>query len=467
MKARVFTLILVLLPLLSFAAGNSYASTLTVTKTADTNDGVCDADCSLAGGSKYVLQSGDSVAFSPLFNSPQTITLTAGQITIDKNLTITGTGRDLVTISGNNASRIFFISGVEVTVNLSGMTFRDGNDSGEGLGGAIRVSDSSIIVSNVTFTNNKALNSQCSCGAGGAIWGTENSSFTLSHLVVVGNFSPQGRAISGGAWTTIQDSVIKQNTGGGINSTNLNISRCVISDHNAGGVEGLHLTIVDSTITNNSTLGGVADGDASSTISIERCLISGNSRIRPGGGVLSSGMTIIKDTQITDNTAVSGGGGIANIGTLYLFNSAVSGNRSMSTGFEDGGGGIFSAIGRVYVINSTVSGNTASGNPGFGGGIYDLVNSANPGGRVYFVNSTIANNTSAGAGGGIRIDPNGEGDFSNSIIAGNNSTGTSAGGRIRNDNVEWDKPYREHYGKFRLDRGRSVECRSDARAAGK
>lgn len=40
-------LALLLLFLTVFAAGTSYAATLTVTKTADTNDGVCDADCSL------------------------------------------------------------------------------------------------------------------------------------------------------------------------------------------------------------------------------------------------------------------------------------------------------------------------------------------------------------------------------------------------------------------------------------
>ena len=60
--------------------------------------------------------------FSSLFNSPQTVLLTLGQITIDKNLTINGTGQGLVTVSGNNASRIFFITG-GVTVNLTGITF--------------------------------------------------------------------------------------------------------------------------------------------------------------------------------------------------------------------------------------------------------------------------------------------------------------------------------------------------------
>jgi CSLREA domain-containing protein len=410
-----FRTVVLLLSVFGFAAIDSYAATLTVTKVEDTSDGICDSDCSLreaVGASS----SNDTVVFSALFNSPQTITLTSGQITIDKSLTITGTGQNLVTLSGNSASRIFLIMGV--AVNISGITFRDGSGSDFG-GGAIYVYGSTLTATNVTFTNNTSGTRD-----GGAIFGVNNSTFNLSHVIANGNAS-QGRAISGALSTDIQDSVLKQNIGGGIGSINLSISRCMISDHNFGGVSGVHITLIDSIITNNSTLGGVSDGDASSTISIERCLINGNSRIRPGAGIKSTGTTVIRDSQITNNTAVSGGGGIASTGTLYLLNSVVSGNTSTSTGFEDGGGGIEHSSGSLFVINSTVSGNTAQGNPGLGGGIYNLVSAGTLNGRIYLVNSTIASNTSAGAGGGIRIDPNGVGDFSNTIVARNTSTGTS------------------------------------------
>src|ERR1043166_6678164 len=117
------TRILFLLLVLYGVAAGSYAAELTVTKTQDTNDGVCDADCSLREA-VAAAASGDTIVFSSLFNTPQTITLSLGQITIDKSLTITGTGQDLVTISGNNASRIFFSNGNGFTVNISGMTFR-------------------------------------------------------------------------------------------------------------------------------------------------------------------------------------------------------------------------------------------------------------------------------------------------------------------------------------------------------
>src|SRR5678815_4569666 len=97
-----------------------------VTKTADTNDGVCgDADCSLreAIGAANASAENDIVTFAlPLFSSPQTITLSGSELVAAANgaLTILGPGANRLTISGNNASRIFR-SMASTTVTLSGM----------------------------------------------------------------------------------------------------------------------------------------------------------------------------------------------------------------------------------------------------------------------------------------------------------------------------------------------------------
>ena len=52
------------------------------------------------------------------------ITLTTGEIAFGKNLTIQGPGSDLITISGNNSSRIFNITSGNVTI--SGLTLTGG-----------------------------------------------------------------------------------------------------------------------------------------------------------------------------------------------------------------------------------------------------------------------------------------------------------------------------------------------------
>src|SRR6266550_2791822 len=114
------------------AAVNISATTLVVTKTADTNDGVCDADCSLREA-VAVAAADDTIVFSSLFQTPQTITLTFGQIPITRNLTITGPGPEVLAISGNNASRILRLTG-GVSVSICGMKITNGLASGDGDG---------------------------------------------------------------------------------------------------------------------------------------------------------------------------------------------------------------------------------------------------------------------------------------------------------------------------------------------
>jgi hypothetical protein len=54
-----------------------------------------------------------------------TITLTSGQLTISDNVTINGSGADQLTISGNDASRVFLIDSGSV-VAMSGLTIAHG-----------------------------------------------------------------------------------------------------------------------------------------------------------------------------------------------------------------------------------------------------------------------------------------------------------------------------------------------------
>ena len=427
MKARSLILGFILFLLLGWAASNTLAGNiLTVTKAADTADGVCDADCSLREA-VAAAAAGGTIVFSKLFNSPQTITLTLGEMAFSKDLTITGTGRNNVIVSANNASRIFYVTGGG-HLSISSMTLRDGNVGNLGtqdaFGGAIRLQDSFLELNDVLLTNNRAHHQPTNSGGGSAIFG-DISNLSLRNISAIGNTF--GGAIIArpspiehiNGDIEIFDSEIKQNVGGGVSGDALTVGNCVITGNFGLGLRGQYATIRDSIISDNGGV-GILGGDDSSTMWVERCLISGNSSSSRGGGLDVSGLTVVANTQIINNTASVGGGGIFNTGELYVTSSAVTGNTSnASFSGVDGGGGIRSPIGQAYIINSTVSGNTAFGIPGYGGGIYVLVNGGNPGGRLYLVNSTITNNTSQQGGGGVRVDDMGVGEFTNTIVAGN------------------------------------------------
>ena len=90
-----------------------------VNKTADTNDGVCDADCSLREAIA-VSAAGETIVFDPSLSGGM-ITLTS-PLNINKNLNINGD--DLPThigINGSNTMNVFIISN-PVTVALRGIS---------------------------------------------------------------------------------------------------------------------------------------------------------------------------------------------------------------------------------------------------------------------------------------------------------------------------------------------------------
>lgn len=145
-----------ILLLLFLVAIEVSATNLVVTKTADTGDGICDADCSLREA-VFAAAIGDVIHFGPLFQTPQTITLLAGEIVINKSLTITGPGPSFLSISGNDADRIFKITNAPA-VAISGVCLRNGR-AGTAVkfdGGAIVVSGSGLTLSDMSLKDNVA-----------------------------------------------------------------------------------------------------------------------------------------------------------------------------------------------------------------------------------------------------------------------------------------------------------------------
>ena len=84
------------------------------------------ADQARCGKRSLDASPGDTINFAP---SVTTVTLTSGELVIDKNLTITGPGANRLTVQrSTNASefRIFNISSSTVTVSISGITISNG-----------------------------------------------------------------------------------------------------------------------------------------------------------------------------------------------------------------------------------------------------------------------------------------------------------------------------------------------------
>ena len=124
---------------------------------------------------------GDEITFAGTVTG--TITLTSSQLVINKNLTITGPGADVLTISGNNASRVFNISsGADVTI--SGLTIANGYSGGNG-GGIYN--EGTLTLNNSTVSGNYA-------SYGGGIY-NEGTLIINNSTVSGGNYASYGGGI--------------------------------------------------------------------------------------------------------------------------------------------------------------------------------------------------------------------------------------------------------------------------------
>ena len=124
-------------------------STFTVDSTADDGSaGTLRWAISQANGS----QGADTIDFSALFNTPQKIALTSGPLgsTDTATTTISGPGANLLTISGNSASRVFDITG---SAALSGLTVTGGN---AGMGAGLLNDSGTLTLIDVAISGNSA-----------------------------------------------------------------------------------------------------------------------------------------------------------------------------------------------------------------------------------------------------------------------------------------------------------------------
>ena len=115
---------------------------LTVNVTGDAGDGICDATCTLRDAitTANTTPGTKNIGFNLpgcTTGSPCTITLTGGVLQPTNGpVVINGPGANVLSISGNNSSRIFLVND-NVGLSLSGLTLTNGRAPGGADGGAI------------------------------------------------------------------------------------------------------------------------------------------------------------------------------------------------------------------------------------------------------------------------------------------------------------------------------------------
>jgi CSLREA domain-containing protein len=155
-------------------------------KTADTNDGVCDSDCSLREAIAAASQSpGEDVIL--LHAGIYTLTASGpanGNLQIQGNLILIGDGADRTIVDGGAVGGIFFIPG-GVTVQMQDLTLRNGRSPGAG--GAIR-NNGDLTLLRTILTGNSSVAGTAGSGLGGAIVSDgPNASLTIADSTISNN----------------------------------------------------------------------------------------------------------------------------------------------------------------------------------------------------------------------------------------------------------------------------------------
>ena len=297
------------------------AAILTVTSTADSGVGTLRVALAGAGNSDTIDATGVS----------GTITLTSGQLNVPNSVTILGPGPGVLTVSGNNASGVFNVTGTNVTI--SGLTIANGYSTTNGAGiNAAGGPGSVLTVSGCVITNNNTTQN------GGGIY-NNNGTLMVIASTIRGNLADFGAGIvnwgqPNGATLTVNASTLSGNSassGGGI--------------LNWGQSGNATLIINASTLSGNSASygGGGIDNNGwygNGTVKINASTFSGNSAPN-GGGIYSDVFSGIAEVEIGDTIFKAGATG-ANILNNYVTGIVTSDGDNLSS---DNGGGFLTATG--------------------------------------------------------------------------------------------------------------------------
>jgi hypothetical protein len=323
---------------------------------------------------------GSVITFANTVVSP--ISLTSGELVINKNLTIQGPGVDMMTVDGVG-ERVFNIAAGSYDVTITDLTITNGVASGadpaspggfggNGRGGGLfNQSTGTVNITNCLFRTNYAIGGDGGAvaggsggaGMGGAIYQANGGTLQITQTSFFGNEATGGN----------------NDNSGGSGSNNNGLGGAIYNASNAT------VRVTDCTIAFSQASGGLSG--------------SGNGGRGNGGGIYNVAGTVIVSRSIFETNSANGG-------------NTNFGNRAAGQG---AGAGIYNETGMITVSNSTFSANAATGGntggspgtngAGNGGGLFNAST-----GAVTLINVTFSvNNAEGGNSGGSPANGTGQG----------------------------------------------------------
>ena len=267
---------------------------------------------------------GDTINFDSSLNG-QRITLTSGELNVDKDVTISGPGAKNLAVDGNLQSRVFHVN-PDKTVTIDGLTVANGFAEFFASGGGIYNEAAVLTVTNCTFSGNSATN------GGGGIANFRGAMLTVTNCNFSGNSAVHGGGAIGNRGTlAVTKSTMSGNSascGGGLANrgfdgevATLTVTNCTISG-NSGGCSG--------GVTN------IADSGGSAKLTIANCTISGNSV--GGGPNLSNRALNVSSAAVEIGNTIFARDGVAGENIYNEGGKLTSLGHNISS---DGGGGYF------------------------------------------------------------------------------------------------------------------------------
>jgi len=303
--AAVLTALAVLLLLASAAS----AATFTVTKTEDTADGKCDADCSLReaiiaanatpAADQIVVPAG---TYQLTIKGPEEDAAATGDLDLTEPVEVLGAGARATIVRGDGTDRVFDVR-AEGAATIAGMTIEGGRGVEQGAGIDTNSGTTSFTLRDAAVVNNQTSDPEEVTARQGAGVFLNAGHSTIERVLVSGNvaasikgdgFAPQGAGIFINEVATLTNDTITGNTieqGGGS-----------FGDQGGGIFVNETATMTNVTISNNKMDSGEGGGIFyNETTTMSHAIIAGNTiKGSPNQCVTNSPVTSVDGNLSTE-----------------------------------------------------------------------------------------------------------------------------------------------------------------------